>query len=62
MFEFAAGVAAVVLMLREDVTADPAGVTEPGVKPQIAPVGILRAPQLSTTALLKPFVGVIVTV
>jgi hypothetical protein len=60
--EVATGVAVVVLMFSEDVTADPLGVTEPGVKPQIAPVGKPRGAQLKTTVPVKPLVGVMVTV
>ena len=60
--EVAAGVSGVVLMLRLEVTGVPVGVTDAGVKPQMAPVGKLTEAQLNTTAPVKPFAGVTVTV
>jgi hypothetical protein len=47
-----------VVRVRAELTATPAGVTDPGVKAQLAPTGRLTGSQVSTTALLKPFTGV----
>jgi len=60
--EVPAGVAAVVAMLRPEVTAAPLGVTGVGVKTQVAPAGKLTEAQVSATALLKLFVGFTVMV
>lgn len=56
-----AGVAEVVVMVRADVTGDPPGVTDAGLKLHAAPVGRLFE-QVRATALVKPFDGVTVTV
>jgi hypothetical protein len=60
--EVPTGVAAAVLMVRVDVAAATPGVTEFGTKTQVAPVGIATEPQVSATALLKPFTAATVTV
>ena len=60
--EVPTGVAAEVLILRAEVTAAAPGVTELGTKAQLAPVGRVTEPQVSATALLKPFTAVTETV
>ena len=60
--EVPTGVAAPVLMLREEVAGDAPGVTKLGSKAQLAPVGKLTPSQVRVTALLKSLTAVTVTV
>jgi hypothetical protein len=56
------GVTAEVVMVRSEVAALAPGVTELGTNVQLAPVGKVRASQVSVTALLNPFNALTVTV